>query len=138
MAKIHRQGNLKEEIQKQYDYKINKEKHEQILKDFAHIAAASRYRTHLKIAVQEHAKFINQLPQETKGLITPPKDPRKAFLVLRGDTWEPNLKFVTQCINASLKTGQTLTFEFFNSNIVLDKLIDKLKNRDKSNESHAR
>jgi hypothetical protein len=131
MAKINRQGDLKEEIKKKYNYTINSKRHEELVKKFRDVSTLSRYRTHLKIAVQEHAKFINQLPQETKDLITPPKDSKKAFLICRGGVWQPNLKFVTECVNASIKSGRTTTFEFFNSNVVLDKLEEKLKNRNK-------
>jgi len=131
MAKIHRQANLKEEIKAKHNYTINAKRHEEIVEKFKHISLQSRYRTHLKIAIQEHAKFIGQLPGETRDRITPPKDPSKAFLVLRNGVWEPNLKYMTECINESYKSGQTITFEFFNSNIVLDKLEEKLNNRNK-------
>lgn len=131
MGEFKKEVSLKEEISKAYNYKINKEKHEKIIKDFPHVSSHSRYRTHLKIAVVEHAKFVNQLPEKTKALIKPPKHPKRSFLILREGVWEPNYEFVKKCIAESFKSGQTVTFEFFNANIVLDQLIDKLKNRNK-------
>lgn len=131
MGIIKNQKNIKEEIAQQYLYALNKEKHEEIIKQFKHISKSSIYNSHLKIACQEHCKFLNALPQETKDKIAPAKDTSKVFVLRVGDEFRPNLKFINSCIEQAIKKGQYLSFDFFQANVVLDRLRENLENRGK-------